>query len=72
MELTLRQRRALEEICDAFCPAGNGAPPARQLGVADALLAAVSLNPRVAVEQLHVFRDHLNDPLQLRRIDGAR
>jgi long-chain-alcohol oxidase len=46
VNLTPRQRRALEEICDAFCPSGNGAPTARELGVADALLAAVSLNPR--------------------------
>jgi len=46
VELTPRQHRALEEICDVFCPAGNGTPSARELGVADALLAAVSLNPR--------------------------
>jgi long-chain-alcohol oxidase len=46
MNLSPRQRRALEEICDAFCPAGNGAPTARELGVADAVLAAAALNPR--------------------------
>jgi long-chain-alcohol oxidase len=46
MNLTPRQHRALEDICDAFCPSGNGAPTARELGVADALLAAISLNPR--------------------------
>jgi choline dehydrogenase-like flavoprotein len=44
--LTPRQHRALEEICDAFCPSGDGVPTARELGVADALLQAVSLNPR--------------------------
>ena len=46
MNLTPRQHRALEDICDAFCPSGNGAPTARELGVADALLAAIALNPR--------------------------
>src|SRR4051794_123835 len=46
MELTERQFRALQDICDAFCPSGDGAPTARQLGVADAPLAAVTLNPR--------------------------
>ena len=46
MELSSRQRRALEDICDTFCPHGNGVPTARELGVADAVLAAVALNPR--------------------------
>ncbi len=48
MELNPRQRRALQDICDAFCPSGDGLPSARELGVADALLAAVALNPREA------------------------
>ena len=51
MNLTTRQRRALEDICDAFCPSGNGTPSARELGVADAVLAAVSLNPRKAEQR---------------------
>ena len=46
MKLTDRRRRALEDICDAFCPSGDGAPTARELRVADAVLAAVALNPR--------------------------
>jgi long-chain-alcohol oxidase len=46
MELTSRQRRALEDICDTFCPAGNGVPSARELGVADALTGLVARNPR--------------------------
>jgi long-chain-alcohol oxidase len=45
-QLTARQQRALEEIVDAFCPAGNGAPSARELGVAEAIAGAVALNPR--------------------------
>ena len=46
MTLTERQRRALEEICDTFCPSGDGVPTAKELGVADAVIEAVSLNPR--------------------------
>jgi choline dehydrogenase-like flavoprotein len=46
VELTPRQRTALEDICDTICPGGEGLPSARELGVADALLAAVALNPR--------------------------
>jgi choline dehydrogenase-like flavoprotein len=48
MELTSRQRRALEDICDTFCPAGDGVRSARELGVADAVVAALSKNPRVS------------------------
>jgi choline dehydrogenase-like flavoprotein len=46
MNLTPRQQRALEDICDAFCPAGDGTPSARELGVAQAVLSAIALNPR--------------------------
>ncbi len=46
MELTDRQRRALEDICDAFCPSQDGVPTARDLGVANAVIEAVALNPR--------------------------
>src|SRR5437763_2296293 len=46
MELNPRQRQALHAICDTFCPSGDGLPSATELGVPDALLAAVSLNPR--------------------------
>lgn len=46
MNVTRRQRRALEEICDAFCPEGDGLLSARELGVAEAMLAAVARNPR--------------------------
>ena len=48
MDLTAGQRRALEAICDTFCPASNGLPSASELGVPDALVAAVALNPRVS------------------------
>ncbi len=48
MHVTSRQKHALEDICDSFCPSGNGAPTARELGVADAVLAAAALNPRAS------------------------
>jgi choline dehydrogenase-like flavoprotein len=48
MSLTPRQRSALQDICDAFCPSGNGVLSARDLGVADAVIAAVGKNPRAS------------------------
>jgi long-chain-alcohol oxidase len=48
MELTSRQHRALEDICDTFCPSGDGVRSARELGVADAVVDALSKNPRVS------------------------
>ena len=41
-----RQYRALSQICDAFCPSGNGLPSASELGVPDAVVEAVGRNPR--------------------------
>jgi long-chain-alcohol oxidase len=46
MELTQRQRRALEEIVETLCPQGDGYPTPRELGVVDAMLAALEQNPR--------------------------
>jgi long-chain-alcohol oxidase len=48
MRLSRRQRLALESICDTFCPPANGTLGAGELGVADAVLDAVALNPRKA------------------------
>jgi long-chain-alcohol oxidase len=48
VELTARQRQALEDICDTFCPSGDGLPTACELGVVDALLAVAGQNPREA------------------------
>src|SRR5215213_6629934 len=44
--LSARQRRALTSICDTFCPGGDGLPSASEMGVPEALMAAVALNPR--------------------------
>jgi long-chain-alcohol oxidase len=46
VDLNPRQRRALEQICDAFCPSGDGLPSATELGVPDGVIAAVTRNPR--------------------------
>jgi len=50
LDLSPKQRLALEAICDTFCPPsdGNGTPAARDLGVPEALAGAVGLNPREA------------------------
>jgi choline dehydrogenase-like flavoprotein len=48
MELSPRQWRALEAICDTFAPGTNGAPSASQAGVPQVLIDAVARNPREA------------------------
>jgi choline dehydrogenase-like flavoprotein len=47
-KLTPRQERALADICDTFCPGGDGVPTARELGVPAAVQEAVALNPRAS------------------------
>lgn len=71
MNLTTRQRRALEQICDAFCPSGNGAPRARELGVADAVLAAAAKNPRESERRQLAALLSLWDTRPLTAIGGA-
>jgi long-chain-alcohol oxidase len=48
VELSSRQRRALDAICDTFAPGGDGMPSASAMGVPKALIEAVALNPRAA------------------------
>ncbi len=48
MELSPKQWRALNAICDTFAPGSNGAPRASQAGVPRALIEAVAMNPREA------------------------
>jgi long-chain-alcohol oxidase len=48
MKVSPRQRAALTAICDTFFPRESGVPAASELGVVDALLEAVALNPRAA------------------------
>jgi long-chain-alcohol oxidase len=67
-----RQRRALEEICDAFCPpAGDGMPGARELGVGQALLEAVALNPRQSEQRQLAALLSLWDTRPLGALGGA-
>jgi long-chain-alcohol oxidase len=46
MQLTTRQRRSLDAICDTFCPSEDGLPSATELGVPDAVLGFVARDPR--------------------------
>ena len=46
MNLTARQQRALESICETFAPASDGWPAAADLGLPSALAAAMDFNPR--------------------------
>ena len=48
MELSRRQWRALESICDTFAPGENGMPSASEMSVPKALVEAVAQNPREA------------------------
>jgi long-chain-alcohol oxidase len=49
MNLSARQHRALETICDTFAPAGDGWPSASELGVSEAIARGLEFNPRSAV-----------------------
>jgi choline dehydrogenase-like flavoprotein len=51
LTLSARQRRALDTICDTFCPAGDGLPSACELGVPEALLELVARDPRPAARR---------------------
>ncbi len=75
MELSAKQRAALESICDTFAP-GDGAdlPPASQLGAVDVMAALALHNPRAAeVEQFLRLLDRWDSPaLRLVLGGGAR
>jgi len=46
LNLSLRQKRALESICDAFLPRAEGWPSASELGIPEAIAGALDFNPR--------------------------
>jgi long-chain-alcohol oxidase len=46
LNLTLRQKRALESICDTFLPRAEGWPSALELGIPEAIADALDFNPR--------------------------
>ena len=63
MEVSTRQRRALEDICAAFCPAAPGWPSPGELGVADAVLAAVEATRPAEQQQLGALLSAWDTPL---------
>ena len=71
MDLTPRQRRALDQICDAFCPSGDGLRNATELGVPDGVLAALARNPRPAERKQLATLLSLWDSVALGAIGGA-
>src|SRR2546423_13429344 len=48
VDVTPRQRRALDAICDTFLPRHDGLPSATELGVPQAIADALDANPREA------------------------
>src|SRR6202042_1466284 len=48
MQLTPPQLRALTSICDTFAPKSDGWPAGSELGVPNAIAAAMDFNPRGA------------------------
>ncbi len=46
MNFTPRQQRALESICETFLPPADGWPSALELGIPEAIAAAMDFNPR--------------------------
>jgi long-chain-alcohol oxidase len=49
MNLSVRQRRALEAICNTFAPSGDGWPSASEVGVPDAIARGLESASRAAV-----------------------
>jgi long-chain-alcohol oxidase len=63
VELSARQRQALEEICQTFCPERDGFPTPGELGVADAVLAAVDASREAEQKQLAALLSLWDTPL---------
>ncbi|MGZ4331505.1 MAG: GMC family oxidoreductase N-terminal domain-containing protein [Solirubrobacteraceae bacterium] len=71
MELNTRQRRALEQICDAFCPSGEGLRSATELGVPDGVVAAITRNPRPSERKQLAMLLSMWDSVVLGALGGA-
>ncbi|MDQ6836552.1 MAG: gluconate 2-dehydrogenase subunit 3 family protein, partial [Actinomycetota bacterium] len=63
MLLSRRARQALEEICATFCPSDNGLPSPGDLGVAEAVLAAVAQMRESEQRQLAALLSLWDSPL---------
>jgi long-chain-alcohol oxidase len=72
MDLSSRQQRALQSICDTFAPPSAGWPSASELGIPAVIEKALDLNPRANeraqfVQLLDLWDSHLHSLLTVRR-----
>jgi choline dehydrogenase-like flavoprotein len=72
MKLTPGQQRALEAICDTFAPAENGWPSAREMGVAEAIAAAlpdpaITGRSEALLQLLNIWDSRLHSLFTVRR-----
>src|SRR5580704_15575005 len=75
MDLSPRQRRALQSICDTFAPASAGRPSASEIGIPAAIASALDLNPRSGeraqfMQLLDIWDSHLHSLLTIGRWDA--
>ena len=68
MNLSPRQERALQSICDTFAPAAGGWPSASEMGIPSAIAAGLELNPRAGersqfLQLLDIWDSHLHSLL---------
>ncbi len=68
MNLSPRQQRALQSICETFAPAADGWPSAAELGIPAAIADALDFNPRAAdraqlLQLLDLWDSHLHSLL---------
>ena len=71
MNLSPRQQRALQSICDTFAPASGSWPSASELGIPSAIAAGLDLNPRMGersqfLQLLDIWDSQLHSLLTVR------
>lgn len=72
MDLTPRQQRVLQSICDTFAPSSGAWPSASELGIPAAMAKALDLNPRPGdraefLQLLDIWDSHLHSLLTVGR-----
>jgi long-chain-alcohol oxidase len=72
MDLTPRQQRALQSICDTFAPPAGDWPSGSELGIPAAMAQAIDLNPRPGeraqfLQLLDIWDSHLHSLLSVGR-----
>src|SRR5271155_2234052 len=75
MNLSPRQQRALQSICDTFAPPADHWPSASEMGIPAAIAQALDLNPRSGeraqfLQLLDLWDSHLHSLLTVRRWAG--